>query len=460
MDYIPPYPKRHLDGLTILDLLRKGRENLLSIWTENDFKQDVIQAKILNQYIIIANSPETVRYAFVTASASFERKSRLMRRALQPLVGDGLFISDGETWRARRVIVGSVIHGSRIPYFAPLMIEAMLELRERWTRQARNSSKNIAIDMLSEMAQLTAEVISRAIFGRQLGCEHARDIAEGFSKYQTSIGAFNLLPLIGCPDSITYLFMLGMRRSAKRITKVLDYLVAEHFISRSEAEASVLAALATDTHNLKALTKKQIRNEAAVLFMAGHETTANCLAWAWFLLSQKIECAQRLHAEIDAVLAGRIPTFSDVSQLIYTRAVIEETLRLYPPIPILSRQAVQVEKLEQYQVPKGAIVAVVPWLLHRHKSYWNKPDHFIPERFLPDQPIPIKYSYIPFSIGPRVCAGMNFGLTEAILGLAVLSQTLHFQLIPGTVIQPVSHLSLRPDDGAGKLPMYITIRGL
>jgi cytochrome P450 len=460
--YIPPHPHRHEHGLSTMELLRKGRTNLLSIWSANDFECKIITAKLLKQHIVIANSPETVRQAFVTANASFESKSHLMQRALKPLVGDGLFISDGETWRTRRRIVGSVIHGSQVPGFTPLMVEAMVELREQWTKRLATSSTEPSqgIEMLSEMAKLTAEVISRAIFGRQLGKEHAQNIAEGFSEYQKNIGAFNLLPLLGLPDSLTYLFTRGIRGSARRITTVLDDLVESHFQQQSDKERSLLNILSTETPDGKTLSRQAIRNEAAVIFMAGHETTANCLAWAWFLLSQKPECERRLHEEIDNVLGGHLPTFDDLPRLIYARAIIEETLRLYPPIPILSRQAVKNEQLGGHAVPAGALVAVVPWLLHRHKLYWDKPDHFIPERFLPDMPPPDKYTYIPFSTGPRVCAGISFGLTEAIMGLAVFSQTLRFQLAPNTVIQAMSHLSLRPDDGHGKLPMTMSVREL
>ena len=265
--YIPPYPPRHVEVLSTLAILRKGRENLLSVWSARDFEINTISVKLLAQHIVIANSPETVRQAFVTANASFESKSHLMQRALKPLIGDGLFISDGETWKTRRRIVGSVIHGSRVPGFTPLMIEAMVELREQWTTRLRMASTENPpdIDMLSEMAKLTADVISRAIFGRQLGKEHAQDIAEGFSEYQKNIGAFNLLPLLGLPHALTYVFTRGIRRSAKRITSVLDDLVSGHFQQQGH-ETSVLDILSTDTPDGKTLDRQAIRNEAAVIF--------------------------------------------------------------------------------------------------------------------------------------------------------------------------------------------------
>ena len=452
-DYIPPFPARSNRALTTIELYRRARENLLSIWTQSDFEKPTLQTRILGKTIFVANSPDMVRQVFVKSKDSFERKSNLMRRAIKPLVGDGLFISDGETWRQRRRIVGSAIHGSRVPGFMPLMLDAIVELRAQWTKQLSGSSENNPpqFDMLREMTKLTAEIISRSIFGCTLGAAHAQRVAEGFSSYQKNIGAFNLLALLGLPHALTYLFTRGVRQSSKQVSEVLDALVTKHLQQSDDKETSFLKSLSK-------LDLKAIRDEAAVIFMAGHETTANCLAWAWFLLSQAPHAERCLHHELDSVLNGRLPTLSDVPQLVYTRAIIEETLRLYPPIPILSRQSTKSEQIGEHFIPKGALLLVSPWLLHRHRLFWDKPDHFIPERFLPDAVPPDNYLYIPFSVGPRVCAGMTFGLTEAILSLAVLSQTLQFRLAPDTSIKAVSHLSLRPDNGHGKLPMLMQLR--
>lgn len=454
--YTPPYPIRHKQPLSKLDLLRIGRRSLLSVWSEDDFKKDVMQTKILKQHIVIANNPDMVKWAFVDSHDIFQSKSHLMQRALKPIVGDGLFISDGELWASRRKPVGSVIHGSRLPYYLPSMIEAMVDLRNTWAHNDFN--KNAHIDMLSEMTKLTADVIARAIFGSQLGKEKFSEIAEGFTKYQKNIGAFNVLPLLGLPDSLTYLLTRGIRRSAKRVMNVIDHMIESHFKNPHHDEASFLNLLKKHADSNFLADKQALRNEASVIFMAGHETTANTLSWAWFLLSQSPDIEKKLHYEIDSVLNGRIPSIEDVKNLKFTRAIIEETLRLYPPIPVLSRQALETTWHKNHCVPKGSILAVIPWLLHRHPSLWKRADEFDPSRFLPDNPSPIKFSYIPFSIGPRVCAGMAFGLTEAILGLAIFSQQLRFELKPGTKIEAVSHLSLRPDDGHGKLPMILKVR--
>lgn len=454
--YTPPYPKRHKQPLSKLDLLRVSRKNLLSVWSEVDFKKEVMETKILKQHIVIANNPDMVKWAFVDSHDIFQSKSHLMQRALKPIVGDGLFISDGELWASRRKPVGSVIHGSKLPYYLPSMIEAMVDLRNTWTQ--KNLNNNPHIDMLSEMTKLTADVIARAIFGSQLGKEKFSEIAEGFTAYQKNIGAFNILPLLGLPDSLTYLLTRGIRRSAKRVMRVIDHMIESHFKNQCHDETSFLNLLKSHADPNLLANKQALRNEASVIFMAGHETTANTLAWAWFLLSQSPDIEKKLHHEIDSILNGRTPGIDDVKNLKFTRAIIEETLRLYPPIPILSRQALETTYYGNYCVPKGSILAVVPWLLHRHPSFWEKPDEFDPSRFLPENPSPIKFSYIPFSVGPRVCAGMTFGLTEAILGLAIFAQQLRFELKPGIKIEAVSHLSLRPDDGHGKLPMILKTR--
>jgi cytochrome P450 len=158
--------------------------------------------------------------------------------------------------------------------------------------------------------------------------------------------------------------------------------------------------------------------------MAGHETTANTLSWIWYLLSQAPAVEAKLHAELDATLGDRAPSLADVSRLPYTRAIVDEALRLYPPVPVLAREALVDEELRGRRVPKGSLVMVVPWLLHRHRLLWSEPDAFVPERFLAGSSEPVsKFAYVPFSIGPRICAGLSFGITEAVLCLATLAQS-------------------------------------
>ena len=453
-DFLPPHPPRPQAKLPVLELLRRARRNMLEVWSERAFEAQFMSTRMLARKVFICNSPDTIQYAFSTQNAHFERKSPQMRHALEPLLGDGLFISDGETWRRRRKLVGPVIHVSRLGEFAPVMADTAVEMRERWTALPAGSE----LDILSEMAELTAEIICRTIFGRQLGSEHAREVIEGFSDYQRVVGQTDAVSLLGLPDWLPRLHRPALHRAVRRIHGVLDGIIADHRRRARKGEGSLIGQLldARDEETGEPLDDTAVRNEAAVIFMAGHETTANTLAWAWYLLSQAPEVEARLHRELDEVLAGRAPTLADVPRLRYARAIVEETLRLYPPVPVLAREAVADEEIRGRKIPKGSLVMAVPWLIHRHKALWERPDHFVPERFMPGGGgAPSKFAYIPFAIGPRICAGLSFGITEAILCLATLGDAVTLRLRPGHDVQPVSRLTLRPGES---LPMTVAPR--
>jgi cytochrome P450 len=248
-----------------------------------------------------------------------------MRHSLEPLLGDGLFVSDGDTWRKRRRMVAPIVHVSQLSRFAPVMVEAADEVRARWAK-----SDGVMIDALSESAWLTAEVICRSLFGRKLGHDYAKQIVDGFSEYQRLIGQIDLISLLGLPDWVPRWHRPALRRAMRRIHDVLDNVIESYRSKKDTDEDSVIQRLldARDPDTGAPLDIKAIRNEIAVLFMAGHETTANSMAWTWLLLSQAPDAEARLHHELDTVLGGRLPTLADVPNLPYTRAVFEEAMRL------------------------------------------------------------------------------------------------------------------------------------
>ncbi len=452
-EFIPPYPPRMAKPPSTVRRLILGRRNFLAMWEEAAFELEFSHARMFMRDTFLCNDPDAVQFAFSQKNASFERKAPQMRYALEPLLGDGLFISDGDTWRKRRRIVAPIVHVSRLSAFAQIMVEAAEEVRGRWLKQ-----EGAVIDVLTESATLTAEIICRTLFGRKLGHEHAREIVEGFSDYQRFIGQIDVLSLLGLPDWFPRWQGRAIHRSVRRIHDVLEHVIASYRAQKKADEDSVIEQLlnARDPETDEPLDPEALRNEIAVLFMAGHETTANSLAWVWYLISQAPKTLEKLHAELDKVLGGRSPQLSDLPNLVYTRAIFDEALRLYPPVPILPREAVRDEEYRGIRIPKGSLLFVVPWLLHRHKRLWEKPDSFIPERFLPQSSAGIsKFAYVPFSIGPRICAGMSFGLTEAILCLATLAQKFELRLDPRHRVQPVCRLTLRPEGG---LPMSIHAR--
>lgn len=452
-DFVPPYPFRYEKMPPVWSLIGMAKRNFLSIWGVDDFQSRLRSKKIFTRELVICNRPDVVREAFQTNHEVLQRKSPQMRHALQPLLGDGLFISDTETWAKRRKVVAPIIHGSRVKGSAPIMIETIEEQRADWASQGEGAE----VDALADMAHLTAEIICRTIFGRQLGKDHAAEVVQGFSDYQRHIDQVDILSLFGLPEWLPRFRGRAIKKPVERIMTVLDKIIANYEAQKEKGEASVIGGLleARD-ENGEPLSREAIISEAAVIFMAGHETTANTLAWAWFLLSQCDKSRAKLQAELDTVLAGRSPTFQDVPNLPYTKAVIEETLRLYPPVPILAREAMADTSIGGKSVPKGSLVMVVPWLMHRNPVLWSKPDVFDPGRFLnPKSKKPNKYGYVPFSIGPRICAGLQFGMTEAILSLAILAQDFELKLKDGTDVQPVARLTLRPGEN---LPMTLHLR--
>jgi cytochrome P450 len=452
--FVPPYPERPREKLPTRALIRMSRHNFLGVFEDRCFEQKFFSTRFLARQIFVCNSPETVAEAFIAHHDSFERKSPQIRHALRPLIGDGVFISDGATWKQRRRLVAPILHASQLPQFAPVMIEAAAETAVRWA----GLPSGRPLDVLREMAVLTAEIICRTIFGPRLGAEHAAEIADAFSAYQREVRSVDIAYMLGLPDWLPRFQPPSVYRAARRIARVLDEVIERCKKRLASGEPSMIRSLleARDPDTGEALDREALRNEAAVIFMAGHETTANSLAWTWYLLSQAPEAEERLHEELDQVLGGRLPMLDDVPRLLFTRAVFEETIRLYPPVPAFGRQAARSETIGNQRIPAGALLAIVPWLLHRHRIYWPMPDHFVPERFLPEHAAARqRFTYLPFSVGPRVCAGQAFGLTEAILCLATLAQRARLRLAAGTVVEPVARLTLRPGHS---LPMHIEAR--
>ncbi|WP_269582345.1 cytochrome P450 [Roseibium sp. Sym1] len=450
VEFVPPYPFRYEKVPPVWTLIGLAKRNFLSIWGEDDFQSRLRSKKIFSRELVLCNRPDVVREAFQTNHEVLQRKTPQMRHALEPLLGDGLFISDTETWAKRRKIVAPIIHGSRVKGFAPIMIETIEEKRAEWAALGDGAE----IDALADMAHLTAEIICRTIFGRHLGKNHAAEVVQGFSDYQRHIDQIDLLSLFGLPEWLPRFRGRAIKKPVQRIMTVLDNIIESYQAQKQQGETSVIGGLleARD-ENGEPLSRNAIISEAAVIFMAGHETTANTLAWAWFLLSRCAKSRSRLQHELDTVLAGRPPTFKDVANLPFTKAVIEETLRLYPPVPILGREAMADTTIGKKPIPKGSLVMVVPWLMHRNPVLWSKPDVFDPDRFLdPNAKKPNKYGYVPFSIGPRICAGLQFGMTEAILSLAILAQDFELKLKEGSDVQPVARLTLRP---GATLPMTL-----
>jgi len=418
-----------------LTLMLKARHDFLSIWRKGDYTDRVSSMKVFGRQIVVVNSPDAIRYVVAKRHENFERKTPQMRRALEFLLGDGLFISDGETWKQRRPLVNDIVHKNRLPTFGKIMENTASELVERWSAMPDGAPVNA----LFEMAGLTAEIIARSVFGNDLGEEAANAVTEGFESYQSLIDSINIGYFLGFDEGLPVLRTPKLRRSVSRIHQIIDKVVEDHLAGHGDNNSMVELLVRRQKRNpeLK-LDVVALRNEAATIFMAGHETTAATLTWAWYLLSRAQWVEKSLHDEIARVCGNRVPTLDDIPQLEWCRAIIEETLRLYPPVPILARQAKEADRIGD--------IDVKPWTLHRTEAFFKDANLFKPERFLNGQK-PIPYSYIPFASGPRVCPGLQFGLNEAILCLAVLAQRFKVRVAENAKVEPQCRLTLRPRGG-------------
>lgn len=440
--------------------LLAARNNLLAIWPASAYRDRSLEFRFLRQHYFVCNAPELVRHVFLEAHDNYDRKSPQMRHALEPLLGDGLFVSDGDLWRQRRAQCAPAFENNLLPDFAGVMVASARELADQWAAMPAG----VETDMLNEMARLTARIIGRTIFGDDIAETEAAQVVQGFSAYQKRAEQMDLADSLGLP----FLRWFGnpwrrmqIRRSAGEVQAVIDRIIAR-YREQPAGDRPTLLSLLLDpaTGNPQdadgcPMTATAARNEAIVMFMAGHETTANTLAWTWYLLDHDPRVFAKLHAELDSVLGDRPPEYADVEKLVYTRAVFEEALRLYPPVPLLSRQARAADQLHDIRIQQDSIVLVIPWLLHRHEQYWEHPDSFMPERFLPDRKRPDKFVYLPFSVGRRVCLGLRFGLTEGILCLATLAQRFRPRLAADHKVEIECRLTLRPKGG---LPMRLMPR--
>jgi cytochrome P450 len=439
--------------------LLNARRNLLAIWPPSSYRNASFAFRFLRQPYFVCNSADSVRRVFLDRHDNYDRKSPQMRHALEPLLGDGLFASDGDLWRERRAHCAPAFDPELLPGFAGVMADAARALADDWS----DLPEDTTVDMLNEMARLTARIIGRTLFGDDVADAEAAQVVQGFSEYQHAVEQMDLADSLGLP-ALRWLRSpvrrARARRSAAKVQAVIDRIIDRRATGAAASRRTLLSLLIDGDSGAHGevrcpLSATAARNEAIVMFMAGHETTANALAWAWYLLDLCPRAGARLYEELDRVLGDRPPGYDDLAALPYTRAVFEETMRLYPPVPLLSRQAREADRIHDRRIERDSIILVIPWLLHRHEQYWDRPNDFVPERFLPDAPRPDKFLYIPFSVGRRVCLGMRFGLTEGVLCLATLAQRFRPRLVDANGVAIECRLTLRPRGG---LPMRLERR--
>lgn len=419
--------------------LRRMRRDPLAFLTEVASHGPVAHFRIGPQDIFLLSDPAGIEDVLVTAAASF-KKGRALERAKRTL-GEGLLTSEGTFHLRQRRLMQPAFHRARVAGYAEAMIRAAVETRDRWRA-------DVPMDVAVEMNRLTLAIVSDTLFGADVG----RD--SDTARVQQAVSeVMEMFDLVLVPFA-EWLLRLPLPRTRRYLAAqaTLDEVIYGIIASRRAAaddRGDLLSMLlhAQDGENAgSGMTDTQLRDEVITLFLAGHETTANALSWTWVMLGQHREVEERLQQELDDVLGGRTPTADDVVRLPYTRAVISETLRLYPPAWTLGRRALSDYRWAGVEIPAGSIVLMSQWVVHRDPRWWPEPARFNPSRWLSEVARP-KFAYFPFGGGNRVCIGESFAWTEAVLLLAVLAQKWRVMVDPGRTIEPHPLITLRVSPG-------------
>jgi len=404
--------------------------------------------RILRNDVVLLNDPADIGEVLIDKAASFG-KDRTQKR-MKILLGEGLITSDGETHRRGRRIAAPAFHRRRIEGYAGQIVSLASEMREQWKPE-------VEFDISVEMMRLALQVVARTLFDTEVTPE----IHEINDQVNIIMDLYYFLVALPRAELLLNSPLPKMRRfraAKKRLDEVVDGMIRSRLSeagarSGSSDHGDLLSMLVAarddegggDGHRL---TSEELRDQVLTLFLAGFETVANALSWTWLLLGQNPEAAVRLEAEIDSVLAGRLPTLEDLPRLEYTNLVLSESMRLYPPAWAMGREVIEDVSIGPYRLRKGTMVFFSQFIVQRDPKWFPEPERFQPERFTPaakaGRP---RFAYFPFGGGGRQCIGESFAWMEATLALTTLAQRWRVELVPDQEIELQPKITLRPKNG-------------
>ncbi|WOB78403.1 cytochrome P450 [Brevundimonas nasdae] len=447
-------PRRAGKPLSLLPFLWISWRDPIQMWSERHFTEPQLHGSSAFGEILVVSHPEGVRHVLTENAVNYV-KGDLQRRVLGPMLAEGLLLTEGEVWRRARRILAPLFTPAKMATLNARMAEVSHARVAAWSLSARGR----VLDIDSEMSGLTFDILSATMFSDELGGE-ARGFERALNQFLANGARIDPLDVLGAPDWAPRLGRLASFRSARffeqRVTKLVEARRAriERGVETGEAPPDDLLSallLAKDENGGAGLTDEEVAANILTFILAGHETTARALGWTLHLLSRQPEYLAQLQAEADAFNVSN-PKWAEA--LPWTRAVLEETMRLFPPAPTMARKALADDEIGGQTIKAGATVIISPWILQRHQLLWDDPDAFKPERFLPENRKAIdRYAYIPFSAGPRVCIGAAFALQEAMIALAAILRVADVEALTTVEPRPVHQITLRSRD-----PMRLRLR--
>lgn len=403
---------------------------------------DIVQFPIPRPPSYLVNSPAGVRRVLVDNAKNYG-KSTIQYRALSLVTGEGLLTSDGDLWRQQRKVMQPAFHHSALRDIGMHVQQATNRVAWQWAQLPANT----VVDVDAFMMSAALEVVAASLMSTDLTGQSS-EIAEATLEALEVVVARARVPITP-PRWMPTPANRVLRRSVARLDRAVTDMVASRAGDPGEDLLGLLLAVRDEGGH--ALSIEQIRDQLVTFIVAGHETVASALGWAWGLIATHPEVQERLRAEAETV--GPVVTFDDYRELTYTRAVIDETLRLYPPAWLITRTSLARDDIDGTSIPKGALIIMSPWLLHRHPQLWTDPQVFRPERFIEGVE---RFSHIPFGAGPRLCIGREFSYVEAVMVVAQLIQQFSVRMPMGTDLPPGEPLvTIRPRGG---MPLFVEPR--
>jgi len=436
---VPPSPPRAAADMTALGRMAAMRQSAIATWGPRAYQDDVIQGRFFGRSSFILNTPDAIRHVLVDNYENYTRTPPSIR-VLRPMLGEGLLISEGRAWKHQRRTLAPAFTPRAVAPLVPHMIaaidETIAKLRETSTE---------AVDLRGAMQRMTLEIAGRTMFSLGMG-RHGAALRDFVMEYGTRLARPHFLDLL-LPLAWPSPQDFARARFRRRWTAFVAMLMAERRAAGKKEGAPPrdlfdLMDAARDPETGESFTDAQLGDQVATMILAGHETTATALFWSLYLLALDPETQDRVAAEVEsASVEGGL----ELERLKFTRAVIDETMRLYPPAFLIARAATAPDSVAGLPVNKRDVILIAPWLLHRHERLWSDPDAFVPSRFMAPAPPPDRFAYLPFGVGPRVCIGAHFALVEATLALARLIGAFRVGLVDHEPVLPIGVVTTQPD---------------
>src|SRR6266705_2809250 len=432
----PPGPKGQLIGGVMREF---NRDTLGFIERAQREYGDVVWMRFLYVPALFLYQPDDIEYVLATTQKNFIKSMSVRSNFFQRLVGNGLLTSHGDYWKRQRRLSQPAFHRERIATYADAMVNYTTRLISSW--QAGESR-----DIHRDMIKLTLEIVVRCLFSADVSNDvdevgaTLKELVKPFASQATLKWILN--------NRLPTPYHFRFHALAEKIDKVIYRIIAERRATEKDEGDLLSMLLAAHDEDGSQMSDRQLRDEVITLFLAGHETTALTLAWAWYLLGTNPETERKFHAELDEVLGGREPAFADLPRLKLTEQIAKESMRLYPPAYGLGREAIEDCEIGGYQVRAGVQIFMFQWATQRDSRFYDEPLAFKPERWTNEffDRLP-KYAYFPFGGGPRACIGASFAMMEIILVLATIGQKFRLELVPDHTITILPAMSLRPKEG-------------